>query len=97
MSEPTSPHPKRGRPAAWSDKAERQRQHRARQAEKLRLLDELLKAARHARWHDPELHRLTQHGSDAELLQALTEHYRERHWCRVGEARPEEGGPMPSP
>jgi hypothetical protein len=86
----------RGRPAVWSDKGERQRQHRARQAEKLRLLDALLDAVRDARWQDAELHRLTQHGSDAELLQALTEHYRQRHWCRVREAGPEEGGLMPS-
>jgi len=88
--------PKRGRPAVWADKDERQRQHRARQTEKLRLLDELLHAASNARWADPELHRITQEGDDAELMRALTAHYRQHHWCRIRVAGPDEGGPMPN-
>lgn len=86
--------PKRGRPAVWTGKQERQRQHRARQAEKLGLLDDLLHAARNARWADPELHRTTQQGDDAEMMRALTAHYRQHHWCWKAVAGPDEGGPM---
>ena len=45
---------KRGRPRCWSDTRSRQQAHRERQREKLRLVDELLHAARNAHWEDRE-------------------------------------------
>jgi hypothetical protein len=92
MSNSISETTPRGRPALWAGKEERQRQHRARQAEKLRLLTDLLHAARQANWANPELHRIAQHGDDAELLRALTGHYRQRHWCSVQATETQEGG-----
>lgn len=91
----------RGRPRTWSDAAARKRAHQQRQREKLQLIDDLLHAVRNARWDDPTLHRRIQAGDDAQVLQALIEHYRERHWCRVASKRasqpvgpgPEEGSP----
>lgn len=93
MSEPTSP---RGRPARWTDKTARQQHYRRQQAEKLRLLHDLLYAARHARWADLELHRVTQEGDDMALLGALIKHYQRHHWCRVHQHSPDEGAPLPN-
>lgn len=89
----------RGRPRTWSDSGARKRAHQQRQREKLHLIDDLLHAVRNARWEDSALHRRIQEGDDAEVLLALIDHYRERHWCRVASKRasqpvapgPEEG------
>lgn len=91
MNKPTSP---RGRPARWTDKTERQQHYRRQQAEKLRLLNDLLYAAREARWADPELHLVTQEGDDLALLGALIQHYQRNQWCRVHQHAPDEGGPL---
>src|SRR5205814_371959 len=77
----TAPGKRRGRPAVWVGEAERQRQYRTRRAEKLALVDALLDAVRNARWEDAALHRQIQEGDDAAVLAALTEYYRQRHWC----------------
>jgi hypothetical protein len=72
--------PKRGRPRIWSDTRARQRAHQQRQREKMRLIDDLIHAAVNAHWEDLELGRRITRGDDAEVLQALTQHYRARHW-----------------
>lgn len=72
---------RRGRPAVWSGERERQQQYRTRRAEKLALVDALLDAVRNARWEEAALHRQIQEGDDAAVLGALTEYYRQRHWC----------------
>lgn len=86
----------RGRPARWTDKMARQQHYRRQQAEKLRLLNDLLYAARQARWANPALHQATQDGDDLALMQALIEHYQRNHWCRVHPPLPDEGGPLPN-
>ena len=83
---------KRGRPQQWPDANARLRHHRAQAAAQRRLLQELLAAAREARWSDA-LHARIQFGTDTEVLQALIEHYRSRHWNRHRTPGPEEGGP----
>ena len=72
--------PSVGRPRRWVDREQRQREYRARRAEKLRLVDELLQAVVNAHWEEPELRCVMNHGTDAEVLQALTLYYRQRHW-----------------
>jgi hypothetical protein len=72
----------RGRPRRWSTEAEKHRYHRARQRNRLGLLDELLHVLRNARWDDPELHTIMNMGDDTEVLSALIAHYGARHWMR---------------
>lgn len=93
MNEPTSP---RGRPARWTDKTARQQHYRRQQAAKLRLLNDLLYAARNARWADTEMHLVTQEGDDLALMRALCEHYQRNHWCRMHPPAPDEGGTPPN-
>ena len=83
---------KRGRPARWADAGARLRHHRAQVAEQRRLMQELIAAARDARWSDG-LHQRLQFGDDTEVLRTLIEHYRSRHWERNRVPGPEEGGP----
>lgn len=71
---------KAGRPRVWTDTRTRQRAYQQRQREKMRLIDDLLLAARNAHWEEPELYRRISKGDDAEVLEALTEHYQARHW-----------------
>jgi hypothetical protein len=78
--EPTPRKP--GRPRQWRSEAEKHRHHRARRAQRQRLLDDLLLAVRNARLDDPELHRVAQRGDDAALLHALIRYYGDRHWCQ---------------
>lgn len=73
---------KRGRPRVWTDEAQKQRAHRAARRERTRLLDELLQAMCNAHWDEPELQQVINHGSEAEILQALIVYYRQRHWMR---------------
>jgi hypothetical protein len=73
---------KPGRPRLWSDTRTRQRAYQVRQREKLRLIDDLIHAALNAHWEDPQLGRRILKGGDAEILRAITEHYRARHWMR---------------
>src|SRR5262245_38663015 len=80
-SVPAAPRP-RGRPRVFANPAAKQREQRRREREKLRRVHELLDAVRNARCEDPILHRRIQEGEDAEVLVALTEYYRQRHWCR---------------
>ena len=84
--------PQRGRPKRWSDARARLQHHRAQAAEQRRLTRELIEAARAARWSDA-LHERIQFGADPEVLQALIDHYRSRHWGAHRTPGPEEGGP----
>jgi hypothetical protein len=73
--------PPRGRPRRFADAAAKQRAQRQREGEKRRQVDALLHAVRNARADDPALHRRIQEGDDVAVLAALTEYYRQRHWC----------------
>ena len=73
-----------GRPRRWSSAAEKHRAYRQRQAECQQLLAALLHAVRNASLEEPGLRQAAVDGDDAELLRALVEHYRARHWCRPG-------------
>jgi hypothetical protein len=76
----TSETGKRGRPRVWSSDAEKHRAQRARKAEKAALVDELLHAVRNAALDDPVLQKQVNDGDDAQVLRALTNYYRARHW-----------------
>lgn len=86
---------KAGRLKQWADARERLRHHRAVAATQRRLMQELIAAVREARW-SPELHRRIHFGDDTEVLTALLEHYRSRHWSRQRTPGLEEGGPIES-
>lgn len=73
---------KAGRPAVWADARTRQQAYQQRQREKMQLINELIQAAVNAHWEDPELDRRIRSGCDAEVLQALIDHYRALHWQR---------------
>jgi hypothetical protein len=77
--EPTST-AQRGRPRKWESEIDKHRAHRARKAEKLALLDQLLQAVRNARLDDPELQAaVTAAGDeDAALVTALIGHFQDR-------------------
>ena len=81
-SDPPEPQNAAGRPGLWANGAERQRAYRQRRQAQLQLLDELLAAARNAHWDEPELQRVVLDGDDVAVLQALSAHYRARHWMR---------------
>lgn len=84
---------KRGRPRCWRDAEAKRRHHREQYAEQRRLMLELIDAARSTRWGSAELHQRIQLGDDTEVLRALRDHYRSRHWCQNRVAGVEEGGP----
>jgi hypothetical protein len=44
------------------------------------VVEELLHAVRNAALEDAELQQVVNHGSDAEVLRALRDHYRARNW-----------------
>jgi len=71
---------KPGRPALWESDRQRERAYRSRRSEKVRLVDELLLAARNAWWGDRQLQAILNDGDDAAVLRALTAYYRQRHW-----------------
>ena len=71
---------KRGRPRVWPSAQERKRAHRASRQERIELLEGLFHAMRNAWWEDPELRQTVALGADREALQALTAHFRARHW-----------------
>ena len=87
-----------GRPRLWSSAQERNRAAGQRRTERLRLLTELQLALINARWDDPALQRIVNHGEELEVLRALTDHFRRRHWMRAPqtdhhEETRAEGGP----
>ena len=69
-----------GRPRHWASAAEKHRAHRARQAERAALVEELLQAVRNAALEDPQLQQAVNEGDDAAVLRALTEYYGARNW-----------------
>jgi len=69
-----------GRPRRWSSPVEKHRAYRARWKEKAEVVEELLHAVRNAALEDAELQQVVNHGSDAEVLRALRDHYRARNW-----------------
>jgi hypothetical protein len=69
-----------GRPRRWPAAAAKHRAHRARRAQRHRLVEELLLAVRNAVLEDPALHRAAQHGDDEALLHALVTYYQDRDW-----------------
>jgi len=71
---------KRGRPRVWRSAEERKQAHRASRRERTELLEGLFDAMRNAWWEDPELRQTVALGADREALQALTAHFRGRHW-----------------
>jgi hypothetical protein len=71
---------KRGRPRVWSSDAEKHQAQRARKAEKAALVEDLLHAVRNAALEDVALQQVVNQGDDADVLRALTGHYRARHW-----------------
>ncbi len=72
---------KRGRPRVWENAAAKHRGHRQRRAAVQRALGELIHAVLNARLEDPELQaRVNAAMDDLTVLEALTVHYRERHW-----------------
>ena len=70
----------RGRPRRWTDNAEKYREHRARKAALTAAVGELLHAVRNARLDDPVLQQVAIHGTELEIVEALTTYYRARHW-----------------
>ena len=70
----------RGRPRRWTDNAEKYREHRARKAALTTAIGELLHAVRNARLDDPVLQQAATHGTELEIVEALTTYYRARHW-----------------
>jgi len=71
---------KRGRPRVWASAEERKEAHRASRRERTELLEGLFEAMRNAWWEEPELRQTVALGADREALQALTTHFRARHW-----------------
>jgi hypothetical protein len=73
-----------GRPPVWSSAAEKHRAYRARKAEKVALLEELLHVVRNADHEDRQLQQEVNHGDDAAVLRALIGYYQARHWNFTG-------------
>ena len=71
---------KPGRPRVWASAEERKQAHRASRRERTELLEGLFEAMRNAWWEEPELRQTVALGADREALQALTAHFRARHW-----------------
>ena len=71
---------KRGRPRVWASAEERKEAHRASRRERTELLEGLFEALRNAWWDEPDLRQTVALGADREALQALTAHFRARHW-----------------
>lgn len=75
--------PQRGRPRVWANEAAKHRGHRQRQAEVNRALGELIHAVINARLEDVDLQRQVNAArDDLAVIEALTTHYRARHWQR---------------
>ena len=79
----------RGRPRRWTDNAEKYREHRARRSALTAAVGELLHAVRNARLDDPVLQQAATHGTELEIVEALTTYYRARHWQRPVQSREE--------
>jgi hypothetical protein len=85
---------KRGRRRVWASAAERKQAHRASRRERTELLEALLAALQNAWWEEPELRQTVALGTDREVIQALTDHFRVRHWMhdpatvRTGQSEP---------
>ena len=71
---------KRGRRRVWPSAEERKRAHRASRRERTELLEGLFEALRNAWWEEPDLRQTVAVGADRDVMQALTAHFRARHW-----------------
>ena len=77
----------RGRPRVWETAAAKHRGHRQRQAAVSQAVGELIAAVLNARLEDPDLQqRVNAATEDVAVLEALTAHYRARHWQRAGKS-----------
>lgn len=83
-----APSPKVGRPRRWDTPQARQQAASKRRTERAQLLNTLFLAMLNAHWDEPQLQEVINHGTEPEILQALTQYYRRRHWGRRNATAP---------